>query len=115
MSKHILCRGAFCIAIGASILVFTFCASVNGEDKFNEYDARLGPLSTRTLRKEKSWFLADVEGDQIVMRSGGDDGFGTHLAFSPARKAGVVMMFNSDEISSIKKIWQAALGTSPPF
>ena len=62
-----------------------------------------------------SWFLADVDGDLIVMHSGGDDGFETHLAFSPARKAGVVMMFNCDHISSIKKIWEAAMEKPAPF
>jgi CubicO group peptidase (beta-lactamase class C family) len=73
------------------------------------------PIPERNWHVGISWFLADVKGEQIVMHSGGDDGFGTHLAFLPARKAGVVMMFNSDEISSIKKIWEAALGIPPPF
>jgi CubicO group peptidase (beta-lactamase class C family) len=73
------------------------------------------PTPERNWHVGMSWFLAEVEGDQVVMHSGGDDGFGSHLAFSPARKAGVVMMWNSDEISSIKKIWQAALGKPPPF
>jgi CubicO group peptidase (beta-lactamase class C family) len=73
------------------------------------------PVPERPWHVAISWFLADVNGDQIVMHSGGDDGFATHLAFSPARKAGVVMMFNSDEISSIKPIWEAALGRPAPF
>ena len=73
------------------------------------------PIPERDWHVGMSWFLADTEGDRIVMHSGGDDGFGSHLAISPARKAGVVMMWNSDEISSIKKIWQAALGKPPPF
>jgi CubicO group peptidase (beta-lactamase class C family) len=62
-----------------------------------------------------SWFLADVEGDRIVMHNGGDDGFVTHHSFSPARKDGVVMMFNCDHISSIKKIREAAMGRPAPF
>ncbi len=49
------------------------------------------------------------------MHSGGDDGFVTHLAFSPARKGGVVMMFNCDHVSSIMKIWEAAMGIPAPF
>jgi CubicO group peptidase (beta-lactamase class C family) len=61
-----------------------------------------------------SWFLADVNGEQIIGHSGGDDGFRTDLAFSPARKVGVVMMFNSDHVSSIKQIRVAALGIPAP-
>jgi CubicO group peptidase (beta-lactamase class C family) len=73
------------------------------------------PVPERDWHVGISWFLAEVQGQQIVMHSGGDDGFTTHLALLPARKAGVVMMFNCDHISSIKKIWEAALGVPPPF
>jgi CubicO group peptidase (beta-lactamase class C family) len=62
-----------------------------------------------------SWFIADSGGEEIVMHSGGDDGFTTHLAFAPARKAGVVMMANCDHMSSIKAIWEAAMESSAPF
>jgi CubicO group peptidase (beta-lactamase class C family) len=62
-----------------------------------------------------SWFLADGGGEQIVMHSGGDDGFTTHLALAPARKAGVVMMANCDHMSSIKAIWEAAMERPAPF
>jgi CubicO group peptidase (beta-lactamase class C family) len=73
------------------------------------------PIPERSWHVAISWFLAEVKGEQIVMHSGGDDGFATHLAFSPTRKAGVVMMFNSDQVSSIKKIWEAALRRPAPF
>jgi CubicO group peptidase (beta-lactamase class C family) len=73
------------------------------------------PIPERNWHVGLSWFLADVKGEQIVMHSGGDDGFDTHLAFSPARKAGVVMMFNCDYVSSIMKIWEAAMGIPAPF
>jgi len=62
-----------------------------------------------------SWFLADSSGEEIVMHSGGDDGFTTHLAFAPALKAGVVMMANCDHMSSIKSIWEAATGRPASF
>jgi CubicO group peptidase (beta-lactamase class C family) len=62
-----------------------------------------------------SWFLADSRGEEIVMHSGGDDGFTTHLAFAPGLKAGVVMMANCDHMSSIKAIWEAAMERPAPF
>ena len=64
MSKHPIRRGSFSIAVAAAILFFTSSAPVNGEDKFNEYDARLGPLITRTLREEKipGFAIGVVEG-----------------------------------------------------
>jgi CubicO group peptidase (beta-lactamase class C family) len=62
-----------------------------------------------------SWFLADVNGEQIVMHNGGDDGFAAHMAYLPARKAGIVMMTNCDHLSSIKKIWEAAMDRPAPF
>jgi CubicO group peptidase (beta-lactamase class C family) len=62
-----------------------------------------------------SWFLAESDGREIVMHSGGDDGFTTHLAFAPALKAGVVMMANCDHVSSIKSIWEAAMDQPAPF
>jgi hypothetical protein len=49
------------------------------------------------------------------MHSGGDDGFRTHLAFAPTLKAGVVMMANSDHLSSFKAIWEAAMERPSPF
>jgi CubicO group peptidase (beta-lactamase class C family) len=61
-----------------------------------------------------SWFLADSRGEEIVMHSGGDDGFTTHLAFAPRLKAGVVMMANCDHMSSIKAIWEAAMERPAP-
>jgi CubicO group peptidase (beta-lactamase class C family) len=73
------------------------------------------PIPERKWHVGISWFLADADREQIVMHSGGDDGFTTHLAFAPARKAGVVMMFNGDHVSSIKAIWEAAMGKPPPF
>jgi CubicO group peptidase (beta-lactamase class C family) len=73
------------------------------------------PIPERNWHVGISWFLAEAKGQQIVMHSGSDDGFTTHLALLPARKAGVVMMFNCDHVSSIKKIWEAALGIPPPF
>jgi CubicO group peptidase (beta-lactamase class C family) len=62
-----------------------------------------------------SWFLAESGGERIVMHSGGDDGFTTHLAFAPARKDGVVMMANCDHTKSFKKIWEAAMERPAPF
>jgi CubicO group peptidase (beta-lactamase class C family) len=62
-----------------------------------------------------SWFLAGEGDERIVMHSGGDDGFTTHLAFMPARKAGVVMMANCDHMNSIKQIWEAAMERPAPF
>jgi CubicO group peptidase (beta-lactamase class C family) len=57
-----------------------------------------------------SWFLADINGEQFVGHGGSDDGFRTDIAFSTSRKIGVVMMFNSDHVSSIQQIREAALG-----
>jgi CubicO group peptidase (beta-lactamase class C family) len=68
------------------------------------------PLPKQAGHVAISWFLTDVNGEQIIAHSGGDDGFLTDLAFSPTRRIGVVMMFNSDHVSSIKQIRQAALG-----
>jgi hypothetical protein len=62
-----------------------------------------------------SWFLADSSGEQIVMHSGGDDGFTTRLAFAPTLKAGVVMMANRDHMSSLKNIREAAIERPAPF
>jgi hypothetical protein len=62
-----------------------------------------------------SGFLADTGGETIIMHSGGDDGFTTHLAFSPTRRAGVVMMANCDHMSSIKQIWETAMERPAPF
>ena len=55
-----------------------------------------------------SWFLGELKGEPIVKHSGGDDGFLTHVAFSPSHRAGVVMMINFDR-TAIKKIWEKAL------
>jgi hypothetical protein len=73
------------------------------------------PIPERKWHAGISWILADANGEQIVMHSGGDDGFTTHLAFAPARRAGVVMMFNCDHVSSIHAIWEAAMGKPPPW
>lgn len=73
------------------------------------------PVPGRNWHVGLSWFLADSRGDEIVMHSGGDDGFTTHLAFAPTLKAGVVMMANCDHMSSIKSIWEAAMDRPPPF
>jgi CubicO group peptidase (beta-lactamase class C family) len=73
------------------------------------------PVPERPWHVGISWFLADVNGDLIVMHNGGDDGFVTHHCFSPAQKSGIVMMFNCDHISSIKKIWETALDKPGPF
>jgi CubicO group peptidase (beta-lactamase class C family) len=69
----------------------------------------------RTWHVGISWFLADSNGEEIVMHSGGDDGFTTHLAFAPKLKSGVVMMANCDHMSSIKSIWEAAMERPAPF
>jgi CubicO group peptidase (beta-lactamase class C family) len=68
------------------------------------------PIPDQPWHVAISWFLTEVNGEKIVGHSGGDDGFSTDLAFSPSRKAGVVMMFNTDHVSSIKRIREAALG-----
>jgi CubicO group peptidase (beta-lactamase class C family) len=73
------------------------------------------PVPGRNWHVGISWFLADSRGAEIVMHSGGDDGFTTHLAFAPALKAGVVMMANCDHMSSIKAIWEAAMERPAPF
>jgi CubicO group peptidase (beta-lactamase class C family) len=73
------------------------------------------PVPGRNWHVGISWFLADSSGERIVMHSGGDDGFTTHLAFAPARKAGVVMMANCDHMSSLKDIWEAAMERPAPF
>jgi CubicO group peptidase (beta-lactamase class C family) len=73
------------------------------------------PVPEREWHVGISWFLADSGGEEIVMHSGGDDGFTTHLAFAPRLKTGVVMMANCDHISSIKAIWEAAMERPAPF
>ena len=73
------------------------------------------PVPGRNWHVGISWFLADSSGEEIVMHSGGDDGFTTHLAFAPALKTGVVMMANCDHMSSIKSIWEAATGRPASF
>jgi CubicO group peptidase (beta-lactamase class C family) len=73
------------------------------------------PVPSRNWHVGISWFLAHQSGEGIVMHSGGDDGFTTHLAFAPTRKAGVVMMANCDHMSSLKKIWEASMETPAPF
>jgi CubicO group peptidase (beta-lactamase class C family) len=73
------------------------------------------PVPGRNWHVGISWFLADSGGEEIVMHSGGDDGFTTHLAFAPALKAGVVMLANCDHMSSIKAIWEAAMERPAPF
>ncbi len=86
--------------------------------KSETYDLLWKPASSIPERDWKvgiSWFLADNTGERIVMHSGGDDGFTTHLAFAPARRAGVVMMANCDHMSSLKKIWEAAMEKPAPF
>jgi CubicO group peptidase (beta-lactamase class C family) len=75
---------------------------------------RAAPVSEVRAHVGISWFLADLDGEQIVMHGGSDDGFRTDIAFSPARKAGIVMMFNSDHVSSIKSIRETALGKPGP-
>lgn len=86
--------------------------------KSSTYDVLWKPAASvpgRNWHVGISWFLADSSGERIVMHSGGDDGFTTHLAFAPARKAGVVMMANCDHMSSLKKIWEAAMERPAPF
>jgi CubicO group peptidase (beta-lactamase class C family) len=73
------------------------------------------PVPERNWHVGISWFMADSGGTEIVMHSGGDDGFTTHLAFAPALKSGVVMMANCDHMSSIKAIWEAAMQRPAPF
>jgi CubicO group peptidase (beta-lactamase class C family) len=73
------------------------------------------PVPERDWHVALSWFLAGEGDEQVVMHSGGDDGFTTHLAFLPARKAGVVMMANCDHMTSIKEIWEAAMERPAPF
>jgi CubicO group peptidase (beta-lactamase class C family) len=73
------------------------------------------PLPGRNWHVGISWFLAESNGEEIVMHNGGDDGFATHLAFAPRLKAGVFMMANCDHISSIKAIWEAAMERPAPF
>jgi CubicO group peptidase (beta-lactamase class C family) len=72
MSKHPICRGSCSIAIAAAILVFTSSAPVNGQDKFIEYDTRLRPLITRTLREENipGFAIGVVEGGKLVYARG---------------------------------------------
>jgi hypothetical protein len=55
-----------------------------------------------------SWFLPELKGEPLVAHGGGDDGFLTYLIFSPTRRAGVVMMVNTDR-AAIRKIWEPAL------
>jgi CubicO group peptidase (beta-lactamase class C family) len=55
-----------------------------------------------------SWFLTEVKGESCVNHGGGDDGFRTYLIFSPTKRAGVVMMVNTDR-ADIKKIFEPAL------
>jgi CubicO group peptidase (beta-lactamase class C family) len=69
----------------------------------------------RSWHVEINRFLADSGGAEVVMHSGGDDGFTTHLAFAPALKTGVVMMANCDHMSSIKAIWEAEMERPAPF
>ena len=86
--------------------------------KNSTYDALwkpAAPLPGRNWHVGISWFLAESNGEEIVMHNGGDDGFATHLAFAPRLKAGVVMMANCDHISSIKAIWEAAMERPAPF
>jgi CubicO group peptidase (beta-lactamase class C family) len=73
------------------------------------------PVPGRKWHVGISWFLAESDGEEIVMHSGGDDGFTTHLAFAPRLKTGVVMMANCDHMSSIKAIWEAAMERPAPF
>jgi CubicO group peptidase (beta-lactamase class C family) len=86
--------------------------------KSSTYDVLWKPAASvpgRNWHVGISWFLAESSGEEIVMHSGGDDGFTTHLAFAPARKVGVVMMANCDHMSSLKKIWEAAMERPAPF
>jgi CubicO group peptidase (beta-lactamase class C family) len=78
--------------------------------KSSTYDVMWKPAATVQNRGSVgiSWFLTEVKGEPCVSHGGGDDGFLTYLIFSPARKAGVVMMVNTDRASS-KKIFEPAL------
>ena len=55
-----------------------------------------------------SWFITEEQGQRLIMHSGGDDGFTTHVAFVPARKLGIVLLFNADR-GAFKRIWDRTL------
>ena len=65
--------------------------------KDSTYDAMWTPAeATQEARVGISWFLRSYKGQQIVMHGGSDDGFLTTVVLLPARKAGVVVLVNSD-------------------
>jgi CubicO group peptidase (beta-lactamase class C family) len=51
---------------------------------------------TSTVSVGISWFLTEVNGENVVFHNGGDDGFRTRLILFPARKIAVVFMTNCD-------------------
>jgi CubicO group peptidase (beta-lactamase class C family) len=66
--------------------------------KDSTYDVIWKPASdaSKGRRVGISWFLMDHEGQQVVMHGGSDDGFLTMVVLLPARKAGVVILANTD-------------------
>jgi hypothetical protein len=99
MSKHSVCRGSFSIAIATAILVFMSSAPINGEDKFNEYDARLGPLITRTSREEKipGFAIGVLEGGKLVYTRG----FGVMKLCDPTQPVTPDTLFHSRDPSCL--------------
>src|SRR5262249_45091037 len=63
------------------------------------------PIPTLNWHVGISWILAESKGDQVVMHSGGDDGFTTHHALLPARKGGGVMMGECGNRAAHKTGW----------
>ena len=82
--------------------------------KDTSYDVMWKPNeAARPERVEISWFLRKYKNDLLVMHGGQDDGFLTTVVLVPARKAGVVVLVNSDHapIGAIeKKALMIALG-----
>ena len=78
--------------------------------KSSTYDLMWKPVATVGNRGSVgiSWFLSDFKGEPCVSHGGGDDGFLTYLIFSPTKRAGVVMMVNTDR-ATVKKIYEPAL------
>jgi CubicO group peptidase (beta-lactamase class C family) len=70
--------------------------------------ARTGSPSSLGKRVGISWFLGERMGVPTVSHGGGDDGFRTYLVLAPDRKAGVVVMSNTDRVP-LPKIVDAAL------
>jgi CubicO group peptidase (beta-lactamase class C family) len=60
-----------------------------------------------------SWFLGQKDGEQVVLYSGGDDGFTTMIEMIPTRKFAVLFMANSDHVTEkLYRIMDAAVPLS---